>query len=98
MSSQAAAKTTSPREVLQARIDALARVRLAHLPTPLDPCPRLTAALAGPEIWVKRDDLTGLAFGGNKTRQLEFVFADVLARGADTVVPVLTPSPTGAGR
>ena len=57
-----------------------------HLPTPLEPCPRLSAALGGPEIWIKRDDLTGLAFGGNKTRQLEFVFADVLAQGADTVV------------
>jgi hypothetical protein len=56
---------------LQARIDLLARVRLAHLPTPLDPAPRLTEALEGPEIWIKRDDMTGLAFGGNKTRQLE---------------------------
>jgi D-cysteine desulfhydrase family pyridoxal phosphate-dependent enzyme len=86
VSDKAAAPDSSPRETLQARIDALARVRLAHLPTPLDHCPRLSAALGGPEIWVKRDDLTGLAFGGNKTRQLEFVFADVLARGADTVV------------
>ena len=58
----------------------------AHPPTPLEPCPRLSAALGGPEIWIKRDDLTGLAFGGNKTRQLEFVFAEVLAQGADTVV------------
>ena len=41
---------------------------------------------AGPEIWIKRDDLTGLCFGGNKTRQLEFVFADLLAKGCDTVV------------
>ncbi|HLT00744.1 MAG TPA: D-cysteine desulfhydrase family protein, partial [Geminicoccaceae bacterium] len=71
---------------LQARIDALPRVRLAHLPTPLDHCPRLSAALGGPDIWIKRDDLTGLAFGGNKTRQLEFLFADILAEGADTVV------------
>jgi len=74
------------RAALQARIDALPRVRLAHLPTPLEPCPRLSDALGGPEIWIKRDDLTGLAFGGNKTRQLEFLFADVLAQGADTVV------------
>jgi L-cysteate sulfo-lyase len=71
---------------LEARIDAQPRVRLAHLPTPLEPCPRFSAALGGPAIWIKRDDLTGLAFGGNKTRQLEFVFADVLAQGADTVV------------
>ena len=74
------------RAALQARIDALPRVRLAHLPTPLDHCPRLSEALGGPDIWIKRDDLTGLAFGGNKTRQLEFVFADILAAGADTVI------------
>jgi D-cysteine desulfhydrase family pyridoxal phosphate-dependent enzyme len=70
---------------LQARIDALPRVRLAHLPTPLEHCPRLGAML-GVDLWIKRDDLTGLAFGGNKTRQLEFLFADILAAGADTVV------------
>ena len=74
------------RVALQARIDGLPRVRLAHLPTPLDHCPRLSEALGGPDIWIKRDDLTGLAFGGNKTRQLEFLFADILAAGADTVV------------
>jgi D-cysteine desulfhydrase family pyridoxal phosphate-dependent enzyme len=78
--------TSGARAALAARIDALPRVRLAHLPTPLEPCPRLSEALGGPEIWIKRDDLTGLAFGGNKTRQLEFLFADVLAQGADTVV------------
>jgi D-cysteine desulfhydrase family pyridoxal phosphate-dependent enzyme len=79
------AKTIS-RAALQARIDDLPRVRLAHLPTPLDHCPRLSKALGGPDIWIKRDDLTGLAFGGNKTRQQEFLFADILAQGADTVV------------
>jgi D-cysteine desulfhydrase family pyridoxal phosphate-dependent enzyme len=78
--------STIDRAALQARIDALPRVRLAHLPTPLDHCPRLSEALGGPDIRIKRDDLTGLAFGGNKTRQLEFVFADILADGADTVV------------
>jgi D-cysteine desulfhydrase family pyridoxal phosphate-dependent enzyme len=79
-------ETTAARAALQAKIDALPRVRLGHLPTPLDFCPRLSEALGGPEIWIKRDDLTGLAFGGNKTRQLEFLFADVQAQGADTVV------------
>lgn len=74
------------REELRARVDAFPRVRLAHLPTPLERCPRLSEALGGPEIHIKRDDLTGLAFGGNKTRHLEFVFADILATGADTVV------------
>jgi D-cysteine desulfhydrase family pyridoxal phosphate-dependent enzyme len=74
------------RDDLLARLDAIPRVPLAHLPTPLDPAPRLSAALGGPEIWIKRDDLTGLAFGGNKTRQLEYLFAEIQAQGCDTVV------------
>ncbi|PZU85480.1 MAG: D-cysteine desulfhydrase [Shinella sp.] len=69
--------------------DALARLpraRLAHLPTPLEFCPRLTEALAGPKIWFKRDDCTGLAFGGNKVRQHEYILGDALSRGVDVVV------------
>ncbi len=62
------------------------RVRLAHLPTPLEPLERLSAALGGPEIWIKRDDCTGLATGGNKTRKLEFLMAEALAEGADMVM------------
>ena len=62
------------------------RVRLAHLPTPLEPLAALTKHLGGPRIYVKRDDCTGLALGGNKTRKLEFLMADVLAEGADTVI------------
>ena len=54
--------------------------------TPLEPLPRLSAALGGPEIWIKRDDLLGLAGGGNKTRKLEFLVADALAQGCDTLV------------
>lgn len=64
------------------------RYRLAFLPTPLHPLKRLSAYLGGPEIWVKRDDCTGLAGGGNKTRKLEFFIADALAKGADTIVTV----------
>jgi 1-aminocyclopropane-1-carboxylate deaminase len=64
------------------------RARLATLPTPLHPLTRLTRALSGPELWVKRDDLTGLAGGGNKTRKLEFVVGDALRVGADTLVTV----------
>lgn len=65
----------------------LARVSLAHLPTPLEEMPRLRQALAGgPRLFIKRDDQTGLATGGNKTRKLEFVAADALAQGADTLV------------
>ena len=66
-------------------IDRFPRVRLGHTPTPLDPAPRLGAAL-GVELWVKRDDCTGLAFGGNKVRQLEFHLGEAQARGADTVL------------
>jgi len=61
------------------------RVRLAHLPTPLEPLPRLSEAL-GVEIWIKRDDCTGLAGGGNKTRKLEFLLGDAMEQGADTLV------------
>jgi L-cysteate sulfo-lyase len=74
------------RDALQSRIDELARIHIAHLPTPLEFCPRLTEALGGPKIWIKRDDCTGLAFGGNKTRQLEFIFAEAQQQGADTIV------------
>lgn len=62
------------------------RVRIAHLPTPIEPLPRLSARLGGPTLWVKRDDETGLATGGNKARKLEFLIAEALAQGGDTLV------------
>jgi L-cysteate sulfo-lyase len=62
------------------------RLRLAHLPTPIEPLPRLSAALGGPEIWIKRDDCTGLSTGGNKTRKLEYLMAEAQAEGADVVL------------
>jgi len=62
------------------------RVSLAQLPTPLEDAPRFSSALGGPRILIKRDDLTGLALGGNKGRKLEFLLADALAQGADTVL------------
>jgi L-cysteate sulfo-lyase len=62
------------------------RIKLAHLPTPLEYLPRLTAQLGGPHIYVKRDDCTGLASGGNKTRKLEFLMADAREQGADTII------------
>ncbi|MCW5643506.1 MAG: D-cysteine desulfhydrase family protein [Rhodoferax sp.] len=64
----------------------LPRVRLAHLPTPLEPAPRLSAQAGGAPVWFKREDLSGLALGGNKARQLEFLMADAQARGAQAVV------------
>jgi len=56
--------------------------------TPIEPMPHLSAALGGTELWIKRDDLLGLSGGGNKTRKLEFLVADALAKGADTLVTV----------
>lgn len=63
-----------------------ARLRITHSPTPLEPMRRLTELLGGPNLWIKRDDCTGLATGGNKTRKLEYLMADALAQGADTVI------------
>jgi L-cysteate sulfo-lyase len=68
------------------QLDRFPRVRLGHLPTPLEPMARLSAHLGGPTLWIKRDDCTGLATGGNKTRKLEFLVADALAQGADTLI------------
>ncbi|MSP50649.1 MAG: D-cysteine desulfhydrase [Alphaproteobacteria bacterium] len=62
------------------------RVRLGHLPTPLEPMPNLSKILGGPSLYIKRDDCTGLSSGGNKTRKLEFLMADALAKGADAVI------------
>ena len=67
------------------RLDAFPRVRLGHAPTPLDRAAALGREL-GVELHIKRDDCTGLAFGGNKVRQLEFYFGEAAAQGADTVL------------
>jgi D-cysteine desulfhydrase family pyridoxal phosphate-dependent enzyme len=64
----------------------LPRIQFAHLPTPLESLERLSEELGGPTLWVKRDDQTGLAFGGNKTRKLEFLLADARAQGARTLI------------
>ena len=62
------------------------RRRYTEGQTPLEFLPRITQALAGPNIWIKRDDMLGLAGGGNKTRKLDFCIADALAKGADTII------------
>jgi len=74
------------------------RRRYSDGPTPIHALPRFSAALAatcpggrGPEVWIKRDDLLGLAPGGNKTRKLEFLVADALAQGADTLITCGAP-------
>jgi 1-aminocyclopropane-1-carboxylate deaminase/D-cysteine desulfhydrase-like pyridoxal-dependent ACC family enzyme len=77
-----AARRARVRELLAAQ----PRVPLALLPTPLELLPRLSRELGGPAIYVKRDDLTGLAFGGNKTRQLEFGLGDILRQAPEVLV------------
>jgi len=62
------------------------RVKICHAPTPLEFMPNLTKLLGGPQLWIKRDDCTGLATGGNKNRKLEFLVGEALALGADTLV------------
>jgi L-cysteate sulfo-lyase len=67
-------------------LDPFPRFPLAHLPTPLEPLDRLRDFLGGPHLYIKRDDCTGLAIGGNKTRKLEFLIGDALKQGATAVI------------
>ena len=76
----------SREKALEAAIARLPRVSLACRPTPLEAMPRLSRELGGPPLYIKRDDLTGLAMGGNKTRMLEFNMAEALEKGAEVVV------------
>jgi len=80
------AMTTSLCKQLSITLAKFPRVSLAHLPTPLEPMDRLSEELGGPRLWVKRDDCTGLSSGGNKTRKLEFLIADAVEQGADTII------------
>jgi D-cysteine desulfhydrase family pyridoxal phosphate-dependent enzyme len=73
-------------EEVRKRVDRFPKVDLIHLPTPFRKLENLSAELGGPSIYVKRDDLTGLAFGGNKSRKLEFILSDMLAKKADVVI------------
>ncbi len=69
-------------------VERFPRIPLGHGPTPLEPLERLSKHLGGPSLWVKRDDCTGLALGGNKVRKLEYLLAEAVADGADTVITV----------
>ena len=71
---------------LEEAIGRLPRIPIAIRPTPLEHLPRLSGHLGGPPIYMKRDDLTGLAFGGNKTRMFDFSMADAVAKGAEVIV------------
>jgi len=73
-------------EKLVDSISRLPRIKLAHLPTPLEEVPRLSRALGGPRIFFKRDDLTGMPLSGNKTRMFEFSLAKAIEEGAEVVV------------
>lgn len=74
------------REELRGRLDGLPRLHLAALPTPIEPLDRLSAHLGGPRIFVKREDLTGVAMGGNKIREFEYQIAQAVERGCDVLV------------
>lgn len=80
-----------PRDLTKMRMDELPRVELATLPTPLQPLKNLSKKLGGPQIFIKRDDMTGLATGGNKTRILEFILGDALSKKSDLIVTGANP-------
>lgn len=71
---------------LKTLLDGFDRVGMLRLPTPLEPMKRLSAFLGGPRLWVKREDCTGFGFGGNKLRKLDFLLAEAIAQGANTLV------------
>jgi D-cysteine desulfhydrase family pyridoxal phosphate-dependent enzyme len=73
-------------ETLKGKLSELEKVNLAYLPTPLHEAPNLSNVLNGPKIFFKREDLTGMAFGGNKTRMFEYVLAKIVKEGYDTII------------
>ena len=83
-----ASDTKASLEHLESVLSARSRVRLAQLPTPIHRLTNFGARIGLPELWIKRDDLTGLEGGGNKTRKLEFIVGDALQAGADMLVTV----------
>ena len=78
--------TTDPMTVFDEALSQFERQPLAHLPTPFEEMATLAAELGGPRLFVKRDDQTGLAFGGNKARKLDFILADAVKKGSDSVI------------
>lgn len=77
---------TLPRQAARIDFGQFPRTNLCHRPTPIEAMPRLTELLGGPQLFVKRDDCTGLAMGGNKTRKLEFLVGDAMQQKADMLV------------
>lgn len=77
---------TDPMSIFDEALAHFERAPLSHVPTPFEEMPTLAAELGGPRVFVKRDDQTGLAFGGNKARKLDFILADAVAKGSDSVI------------
>src|SRR5262249_20734750 len=75
-------------EGVRPEVEPTGRIGLVHAPTPIEPLSGLTRLLGGPEIWIKRDDCTGLGLGGNKVRKLEFLVAEARSQGCDTLVTI----------
>ncbi|MCA1736188.1 MAG: pyridoxal-phosphate dependent enzyme [Actinobacteria bacterium] len=73
-------------EIISERLEKLPQARVSTLPTPLHPLRGLSAHLSGREVWTKREDLTGLAFGGNKARELDFIVGEAVSMGADVLI------------
>ena len=73
-------------DILKEKLKKLEKVKLAQLPTPLHEAPNLSRLLNGPRIFIKREDLTGMAFGGNKTRMFEYMLAKIIREGYDTII------------
>ena len=78
-------QSLTPKELAE-RLKAFPRAELIHTPTPFHRLERLSRELNGPEIFIKRDDMTGLGFGGNKSRKLEYIIPDVIAKKADVII------------
>ena len=76
-------------EELQLKIEKFPRIKIAHTPTPLEFMPNLSKNLGGPKIWIKREDMTGLAYGGNKARHYEFEMPEIKNQGYDTIINIM---------
>ena len=77
---------TNMNSITVGKLDDLPRAHLGHLPTPLEAIPNLSKTIGEAELFIKRDDCTGLGMGGNKVRQCEFYLGEAVAQGADTVL------------
>src|SRR5690625_4803743 len=73
-------------ELVKVKLENIDRVKIANIPTRIHALERLTKQLSGPKLYVKRDDETGLAYGGNKVRKLEYIMADAINQGSEVII------------